>query len=427
VVSPGPGTVSRPANGSPLRFLWVIDLDHRSRMRHGGNLRWFSLSRELIRRGCLVHFAFNRQPVDALPGRRAYLEELQRERIISGFEELDYAPPRALVRLAALLTHPALADLCLRPFRVAVVAALRSLIARHDIDVCVVADRSFLFSVPPLARDLPVVVDWVDSFVLHEVRAIRVLFRARRLLALTRNIRRLLTHIVQERYYGRRAAVSLAVSPVDERCLDRVIRKPGKVRVLLNGVDLQAGAPSAGKDPNRLVFTGNMNFPPNHEAAVWFIDHVLPLVVEARPETRFVVAGRNPLPALRSRASDRVAVLGSVEDIRAEIAKSALYVAPLVSGGGFKNKVLEAIDAGTYVVATPVATEFLPPVLGDKLLVADSPRGFADHVLAALADRGSVEALLPELQRLLREEFTWAGRTDELIEVVRSLAGAPSG
>ena len=61
------------------RFLWLIELDHHSRMRHGGSLRWFNLSRELILRGHHVHFAINRQPGHELAGRRAYLEELRQE------------------------------------------------------------------------------------------------------------------------------------------------------------------------------------------------------------------------------------------------------------------------------------------------------------------------------------------------------------
>ena len=84
--------------------------------------------------------------------------------------ELDYAPPAGLARATNLLTHPALVDRCLRSRRVPVIGALRELIARHEIDVCLVSDRALLFAVPALVRDLPVVIDWTDSFVLHGLR-----------------------------------------------------------------------------------------------------------------------------------------------------------------------------------------------------------------------------------------------------------------
>src|SRR5262245_55181344 len=94
--APTPARLSRALGSDhrPLRFLWTIDLDHRSRMRHGGNLRWFNLSRELLLRGHHVYFAINRHPVADLEGRREYIAELLREEVLSGFVELDNALPR---------------------------------------------------------------------------------------------------------------------------------------------------------------------------------------------------------------------------------------------------------------------------------------------------------------------------------------------
>jgi glycosyltransferase involved in cell wall biosynthesis len=402
-----------------LRLLWMIGLDHHSRMRHGGNLRWFNLSRELLLRGHRVHFAINRQPTPELAGRRAYLEELRREKVISGFVELDYAPPAGLGRAANLLTHPALVDRCLRSGRAPVIAALREILTRHEIDACLISDRSMLFMVPALVPDLPVVIDWTDSFVLHGLR--NPLWQGFQPAATWRSLRDLATHLARERYYTRRASASLVVSPVDKRCLDAITRKPDKTRVLLNGIDMGAEAPRMARDPARLIFTGNMNFPPNYEAALWFIDEVLPRIVTRRPEVKFVVAGRNPVAALQARAGGRVAILGAVEDMGAEIARSALYVAPLVSGGGFKNKVLEAIANGTYLAGTPMAVEFLPGVVRDKLLLADGADDLARQVLAFLDDPGRFNSLLPDLREFIRREFTWAGRAAELLDLVSGL------
>jgi glycosyltransferase involved in cell wall biosynthesis len=404
-----------------LRFLWLIELDHHSRMRHGGSLRWFNLSRELILRGHHVHFAINRQPGHELAGRRAYLEELRQERVISGFVELDYAAPAGLARAANLLTSPALVDACLRRRRAPVIGALRQLITRHEIDVCLVSDRALLFAVPPLTQHLPVVIDWTDSFVLHGLRnpVWRGGFRPS---VIWRGARDLATHFARERYYTRRASASLVVSPVDKRCLDAISRVPSKTRVLLNGIEMGPEAPRVGKEPARLIFTGNMNFPPNYEAALWFIDKVLPLIARKRPEVTFIVAGRNPVQELQARAGERVVILASVDDMGAEIARSALYVAPLVSGGGFKNKILEAIASGTYLVTTRVAVEFLPDAVREKLLVAGSAEDLARQVLAFLDDPAHFNALLPDLREFVRREFTWAGRATELLDVVSSLA-----
>ena len=69
----------------------------------------------------------------------------------------------------------------------------------------------------------------------------------------------------------------------------------------------------------------------------------VPSGVEPAPGSLLHDCGANPIPALLERASKNVVVTGFVEDLNREIACSEIFVAPLVSGGGFKNKVLEAI------------------------------------------------------------------------------------
>src|SRR5205807_1045507 len=116
-----------------------------------------------------------------------------------------------------------------------------------------------------------------------------------------------------------------------------------------------------------------MDFPPNYESAIWFIDHVFPLLRDHR-DAHLVIAGANPVKELSARAGERVEVTGYREELRQEIARSELYVAPLICGGGFKNKVLEAIASGTYLVGTSMAVEFLGGNAKKLFLVADTPR-----------------------------------------------------
>jgi glycosyltransferase involved in cell wall biosynthesis len=129
----------------------------------------------------------------------------------------------------------------------------------------------------------------------------------------------------------------------------------------------------------------------------------------------FTVAGRNPLPALIGRAGPSVQILGDVPDISTEIAASALYVAPLVSGGGFKNKVIEAISCGTFVVSTTRGVEFLDNALRELLLVADAPGAFAGDVLRFLQDPEPFAARLRTLQARIASDYTWGHRAEQLI------------
>ena len=164
-----------------------------------------------------------------------------------------------------------------------------------------------------------------------------------------------------------------------------------------------------------------MDFEPNYMAALWFIDNVLPLLLKERNDLKLVVAGANPVAELKAKASEYVEVTGYVEDMGEEIARSAVYVAPLVSGGGFKNKVIEAIASGTFVIATSMAAEFLSPNLQQHLLVSETPEEMAKQIISYLDDPEKFEPQLKTLQRIIGSEFTWEKRASELVEIARSL------
>jgi len=390
-------------------------------MRHGGNLRWLNFSRELLLRGHRVYFSINRHPHDALAAQRRYLEELRQQHFLSGVLELDYSLPPTLSKLAHALVLPSLTNRCLRRHQTPVLSTIRAFIAHRYVDAILLSARPLLFTVPALSGELPVVIDWVDSFVLYNRRHLVRALTGGALRSLPAICRDLLAHSFQERYYTRQARASLAVSPVDRACIAGVSGVSDRVHALLNGTDARTAAAPPPKIANRLIFTGNMSFAPNHEAALWFIDHVLPRVLARRPDVRFVVAGRNPRPELAARASGNVEILGAVDDLGHEIARSALYVAPLISGGGFKNKVVEALSSGTYVVGTPMAVEFLPDSVKSSLLVGDEPEALAGQILRFFE---SPDAFAPELTRLramLQEDFTWARRTDQLLGILCGL------
>ena len=130
-----------------------------------------------------------------------------------------------------------------------------------------------------------------------------------------------------------------------------------------------------------------------------------------------LIAGANPVAELTARANERIQVTGYVEDLAQQIAQSELYVAPLVCGSGFKNKVVEAIANGTFVIGTSMAVEFLEPDIRGHLMVADSPRAMADAILKYLDDPRSFEPKLLEVRRLVAEKLTWKAQASELLRL----------
>ena len=119
------------------------------------------------------------------------------------------------------------------------------------------------------------------------------------------------------------------------------------------------------------------------------------------------------------------AVTGLVPDLLTRIARSQLFVAPLVSGTGFRNKVVEALASGTYVIGTPMALEFLDERLSGRLLTAPTAEIFAEQILAFLDNPGKFDQRLRESIEIVREEFLWPVRVRQFVDIIRSLCGDP--
>ncbi|MBC7262742.1 MAG: glycosyltransferase [Chloroflexi bacterium] len=226
------------------------------------------------------------------------------------------------------------------------------------------------------------------------------------------------------RYEGdfcHRVDAVVAVSDADAQALARLV--PGlKPLVLPNGVDIAYyQAPDivpAALGPEALVFTGKMDFRPNVDAVLWFANEVLPLIRERAPQARFYIVGKNPharLDVLRERPE--VVVTGYVEDVRPYIAAAAVYVVPMRTGGGTRLKVLEAMAMGKAIVSTTLGCEGVYLQNGYEALLADTPRDFADAVLALLANGPRRAELGQAAAFFVAEHYDWRRLVPRLEQV----------
>jgi glycosyltransferase involved in cell wall biosynthesis len=403
-----------------LTLLWVIDFEYATRLHHGAMLRYVNYSREMLSRGHAVHLA-TLLPKDRLSESRDWFRSLQDEGVISGFVELHYQPPRSRVRLGAPVPHPAARNALLRHAQEITAGNVARTAADLGVNCVLLSSRRLMFLASRLPPGMPYAIDWADSFPLYHARQVRTHVRKRRWRQALSAVRPLTESALLERYYGRRAPLNLSISPADKLWLDRLTRRPATSAVVLNGVTLNGSAVTVARDPRRIIFSGNMSFPPNYEGALWFLDNVFPAVRARRPDAKLVLAGANPTPALVARAGAQVEVTGYVEDMNAEIQRSAVYVAPLVSGGGFKNKVVEAVANRTYVVATPLAVEFLAPRFHQFMSVASDPQRMAAAIVDVLDHPEQVAAKVDALYEQVAAEFSWSHRTTQLLNLLQTV------
>jgi glycosyltransferase involved in cell wall biosynthesis len=208
-----------------------------------------------------------------------------------------------------------------------------------------------------------------------------------------------------ERELGARADRTVVVSRRDRDAIGDV---PG-LCIVPNAVDLEAfPLGSRDREPATVVFSGNMGYFPNVNAAVWFAREVLPRVRRARPEARFVIVGARPARSVRGLARDSaVRVTGRVEDVGPYLRRATVAVAPMRSGSGQQFKILEAMASGTPVVATAAEAEQVGAKHDRELLVADEASEFAEAVLTLMREPARAKALAERARQLVEARFTW--------------------
>ena len=161
------------------------------------------------------------------------------------------------------------------------------------------------------------------------------------------------------------------------------------VSVVPNGVDCDHFRPSPGTavEPGRIVFTGDLSYPPNRDAVLFFAREVFPLVRRAEPRATWHVVGGGT-PDLEAAVGGRpgVVLTGHVADVRPHVAQAAVVVAPLRAGGGTRLKILEALAMARPVVSTTIGAEGLELPDRRGVTIADGPAALAAAVLAVLRD-----------------------------------------
>ncbi|WP_232491992.1 TIGR03087 family PEP-CTERM/XrtA system glycosyltransferase [Novosphingobium kaempferiae] len=194
---------------------------------------------------------------------------------------------------------------------------------------------------------------------------------------------------VEEARIAAKSDVSLLVSAAEADLLRSRLTDDGLVRPMGNGLDAAVFDPAiVTPEPRmtahggpRIVFTGQMDYAPNIEAATRAIDRILPLVRESLPDATLHIVGRNPPPALTARSGrDGVEVWGRVDDIRPWLAAADVALVPLEIARGVQNKVLEAMAMALPVVLSPGAATGIDALDARDFAVRDSDTAMAQAV-----------------------------------------------
>ncbi len=214
---------------------------------------------------------------------------------------------------------------------------------------------------------------------------------------------------------------------VSEKDKERIRNWFGATNVfdIPTGVDTDYYQPAKEvSEKKKLVFTGSMDWLPNEDAMLYFIEKIFPLIKTEEPETELVIVGRKPTPAMQKLAEGRndITLTGWVEDTRPYIAESAVFIVPIRIGGGTRMKIYEALAMGKAMVSTSVGAEGLPLKHGKQIFFADNERDFADNVITLLRDKALRKKMGQTARSYVYKNFRWEKVADVFANICQSVA-----
>ncbi|MEP6684416.1 MAG: glycosyltransferase family 4 protein [Parafilimonas sp.] len=137
-----------------------------------------------------------------------------------------------------------------------------------------------------------------------------------------------------------------------------------------------------------LLFNGALDYKPNTDALSFILDEINPLLLDhATLDYRIIICGRG-LPAsfnkLKNYADKNVIYAGFVDDVVSYFKATDIFLNPVVTGGGVKTKIVEAMGYGATVISCATGAAGIEiSVCGEKIkIVADNnSNAFASEII----------------------------------------------
>ena len=197
----------------------------------------------------------------------------------------------------------------------------------------------------------------------------------------------------------------ILVNSKDKELLKKDIHIP--LKVVPNGVDTVYFGNENDYGEVKLVFLGDMSTPPNNDAVKYFIENIYPQVLDEE-NIKFYIVGRNPSNYIQSlHNNSNIIVTGPVEDVRKYMDRNTIFITPMISGTGIKNKILEAMSMKLAVVSTSTGISGIEAEDSINYLLADDEERFKDCIIKLVHDEKLRKRLGDNARSLVEDKYSW--------------------
>lgn len=178
------------------------------------------------------------------------------------------------------------------------------------------------------------------------------------------------------------------------------------MHVVPAGIDSAGLRAKANDNLGSLFYIGALDWIPNQEGLIWFVDHVWPLILQKHPLAIFHVAGRNAPKWLSLRIAARnVLFHGEIEDAYSFMRQAGIMIVPLFSGSGMRVKIIEGMALGKAIVATDIGVEGIEVADEHEVLIANDAKSFSEKICTLLNDKDMIRKVSLNARQCVMEKY----------------------
>ncbi len=195
------------------------------------------------------------------------------------------------------------------------------------------------------------------------------------------------------------------------------------VHIIPNGVDKDFYKEQAVTKEYDILFSGNLNYQPNEQAALYIINELAPALINEQADIKICIAGNTSNNSILQAASKNIIIENKVADMRDMYARTKLFIAPLFSGAGLQNKLLEAMSMCIPCISTSVTNHSLKAQVNEEIIIADNTESFKQSIFHLLKNETERYTLASKGQTFVHEKYNWEQPNEQLVQIIKDLLG----
>lgn len=278
--------------------------------------------------------------------------------------------------------------------------------------------HAFGLKLTPYLQDIPIpkVLEIMDSLQLNLERKIRISKESllKRWL-LIEEIQRIENY---EKKIGKYCDCVIVVAEKDKSFIPS-----GRVEVIPNGIDINVFKTQIKSlEKPRIIFSGNMAYAPNIHAINWFVEICLPIIQKLIPEISLIIAGANPpKPILNLSKIKGITVTGFVDSMAEVLNQASVAIAPMQSGSGMQNKILEAMACELPIVTTSLGLGSIKARSEKEIFIADNPEEFAEKIIYLLENPQLANEIGQKARDFVIQNHSWESTANQIEDIYKQL------